>query len=150
MLRLFDLPAHPLLIHFPIVAIPTLSIVAVVMALRPSFRKRYGITVALLGVVTTIATFLAVSSGQALSEEFGFTDEIIGTHRQLGETLRILVLGVTITVISMAALSRRENIDSKHPASLLSSVGALALAALSMIWVIRTGHEGASSVWGGF
>ena len=73
MLRLFGLPAHPLLVHFPVVAIPTLSLVALIMAIRPAFRERYGIAISLLGVVTTIATFLAAASGEALSDEFGFT-----------------------------------------------------------------------------
>lgn len=149
MLRLFDLPAHPLLIHFPIVAIPTLSIIAVVMALRPTFRTRYGIAATLLGLLTTVATFFAASSGQALSEDFGLTEEFIGKHQSLGETLRIFVLGLTITVLSMTAVERRIA-ESRHPAAILSSVGAIALAVLSLVWVIRTGHEGARSVWGGF
>ena len=150
MLRLFDLPAHPLLIHFPIVAIPTLCIIGLIMAFVPSFRERYGIAAVLLGIVTTIATFFAAASGQALADEFQFGDEIIGTHRELGETLRLFVLGLTVALVVMVALGRRQADSPRDPATLLSSVGAIAFAILSMIWVIRTGHEGASSVWGGF
>ncbi len=150
MLRLFGLPAHPLLIHFPIVAIPTLSIVALFVAFRPAFRQRYAIATSLLGIVTTITTFLAAASGEALSDEFGFTDDIIGTHRALGETLRLFVLGLTIAVIALTAVSRKTSEDEQSPAAIPLGLVTLAFSALSIVWVIRTGHEGASSVWGGF
>lgn len=150
MLRLFGLPAHPLLVHFPVVAIPTLSLVALIMAIRPAFRERYGIAISLLGVVTTIATFLAAASGEALSDEFGFTDEVIGDHRSLGETLRLFVLGLTVTVVALTAFGRRGNDDEKNPAVLPLGVITFVFAALSLVWTIRTGHAGASSVWGGF
>jgi len=150
MLRLFGLPAHPLLVHFPVVAIPTLSLVALIMAIRPAFRERYGIAISLLGVVTTIATFLAAASGEALSDEFGFTDEVIGDHRSLGETLRLFVLGLTVTVVALTAFGRRGNDNEKNPAVLPLGVITFVFAALSLVWTIRTGHAGASSVWGGF
>lgn len=150
MLRLFGLPAHPLLVHFPVVAIPTLSLVALIMAIRPAFRERYGIAISLLGVVTTIATFLAAASGEALSDEFGFTDEVIGDHRSLGETLRLFVLGLTVTVVALTAFGRRGNDNEKSPAVLPLGVITFVFAALSLVWTIRTGHAGASSVWGGF
>jgi len=150
MLRLFDLPAHPLLIHFPIVAIPALSIAALFVALRPSFRERFGLATSLLGIITTINTFLAAASGEALSDEFGFTDEVIGTHRSLGETLRLFVLGLTVVVIALTAVSRRGSDDERSPAILPLGVITLAFSALSIVWVVRTGHAGDSSVWGGF
>ncbi len=150
MLRLFDLPAHPLLIHFPIVAIPTLSIVALFIAFRPSFRERYGLATSLLGIVTTITTFLAASSGQALSEEFGFTEEVIGDHQSLGETLRLFVLGLTIAVIAVTAVGRQSGEGERNLAAVPLGIITLGFSALSIVWVIRTGHAGASSVWGGF
>lgn len=150
MSRLFGLPAHPLLVHFPVVAIPTLSIVALFIALRPSFRERYGLATIVLGVVTTIATFLAASSGESLSDEFGFTDDIIGEHRSLGETLRLFVLGLTVAIIALVAAARRANEERRSPAVLPLGILTLAFSALSLVWVIRTGHAGASSVWGGF
>lgn len=150
MSRLFGLPAHPLLVHFPVVAIPALSIIALFIAFRPSFRERYGLPTVLLGVVTTIATFLAAASGESLSDEFGFTDEVIGDHRSLGETLRLFVLGLTVTIIGVVAAARRVSEGDRSPAVLPLGVLVLAFSALSMVWVIRTGHAGASSVWGGF
>lgn len=148
MLRLFDLPAHPLMVHFPVVAIPTLAIVAIIMVFRPEFRRRYALAATILGIVTTIATFLAASSGTALAEEFQLGDEQIGTHRELGETLRFFVLGLTVTMVGMVAVARRENATNRDPLSMVIGLIGIAFAALSLIWVIRTGHAGASSVWG--
>lgn len=149
MLRLFDLPAHPLLVHFPVVAIPALSIIAIVIALRPSFRDRFGVAAIVLGAVTTVATFLAVSSGQALADEFQLDDEFIGTHRQLGETLRFFVLGLTVSLVGLVGAARRPQAGDRDPLSMAMAALGIVLAALSIIWVIRTGHEGAKSVWEG-
>ena len=150
MLEVFNLPAHPLLVHIPVVAIPVFSIIAIVMVVRSKFRSRYAISAIILGVITTISTFLAASSGTALANEFPFLEEEIGTHRQLGETLRLFVLGLTVSVIGIVAAGRRADVNSKDPLSLLVGVAGIAFAVLSLIWVIRTGHAGASRNWNGF
>ncbi len=144
--ELFGLPAHPLLIHFPIVAIPTLTILTIIAALRPSFRSRYGLPIFALAVVTTIATFLAAQAGIALANTYANAD-IIDTHRALGETLRLIVLGLLVAFGIMLVADRRSE-NNRDPLTVLSAVGVLALAVLSAIWTVRTGHEGASVTWG--
>lgn len=143
---LFGLPAHPLLVHFPVVAIPVLAILAIVMVLRQSVRERYGTAAIVLGVITTIATFLAAASGTALAEDVGKV-ETITEHREHGETLRVLVLLLTLMLIIQAGDIRRRG-QQRDTASTLMAIGVLASAVLSVIWVIRTGHSGADSVWG--
>jgi len=144
--ELFGLPAHPLLVHFPVVAIPALTILAVVAAIRPSFRQRFGIPIVLFGAVTAIATFLAAQSGEAILEDWS-NKALAETHKSLGETLRILVLGL-VTLLSVSViLGRREGIPEKDPRVLFTNLGVLVLAILSAIWTIRTGHEGAKLTW---
>lgn len=74
---IFDLPAHPLMVHFPVVAIPVLAILGLVMAARPRFRDNYSLPVLALAVVTVVATFMAARSGQALVDTLGLSDEQI-------------------------------------------------------------------------
>ncbi len=143
---LFGLPAHPLLVHLPIVAIPVLSILAIVMALKPSVRERYGPGVIVLAVITTITTFLAAASGTSLAEDVGKV-EAIAEHQQHGETLRLLVLLLTLMVIAQTIDTRRRG-HQRDVASTLLAVAVLASAVLSVVWVVRTGHSGAESVWG--
>jgi len=144
--ELFGLPAHPLLVHFPVVAIPALTLFAIVCAVRPSFRERYGMAIIAFAVLTAVSTLLAAQSGEAILEDY-FDKPKAETHQSLGETLRILVLALTASLIASVVLSRRGDISEKDPRVRFVNLGVLVLAILSAIWTIRTGHEGAKLTW---
>jgi len=143
---LFGLPAHPLIVHLPIVAIPTLAVVAILVALRTSARERYGLAVIAFGIVTTIATFLAAASGTSLAEEVGKV-ESISSHQQHGETLRLLVLLVTILLI-LQVVDLRKRGPQRDATARFFSLAIIIAAVLSVVWTVLTGHSGAESVWG--
>jgi len=147
-MEIFGLPAHPLVLHFPVVAIPALAVLGLVMAVAPGFRKRYGAAALILGAVTTIATFITASTGNSLNEELGFGDDFIGLHRQRGNLLRLFVLGLTISLGAMFGASRREALSRTDPLTLLTSLLVVVFAVLSTLWTILTGHSGADAVWG--
>ena len=144
--ELFGLPAHPLLVHFPVVAVPAFTLLALAMVFLPSFRDRFGKAVAAFGLLAALGTILAAQSGEAMAERW-FNRELVQTHQSLGETLRILVLGLSVAVIGMVANAKRSSSTGKDPVSLFLSAGVLLLAVLSAIWTIRTGHEGARLTW---
>lgn len=145
--KLFGLPAHPLLIHFPIVAIPTLCLVGLLMVLWPSFRQKYVAAAAVFGLITAVATILAAQSGEALAETYSNTD-FLEKHKSLGETLRLLVIGLALAVSALMVATKRSASTGKDPFSMVASLAVLVLAVLSAIWAIRTGHEGANVTWG--
>lgn len=145
--ELFGLPAHPLLVHFPVVAIPTLTVLGLIVALWPSFRERFGLAVWLLGVVTFIGTVLAASSGTALAEGRGYEPTFYATHESLGETLRLFVLGLVVSLGALQLVTRNNKFSKTHPATIVTTVVVLAFTVLSAIWTIRTGHEGAKLTW---
>ena len=145
--QLFGLPAHPLLVHFPIVAIPTLALLGLIMIVMPSFRDRFGKAIIALGVVTSVATVLAAQSGQALLDTYANGD-FVDEHKRLGETLRLFVLGLTVSIIGLMLTAKRSTSTGRDPVSLLMSALVAALSILSLIWAIRTGHEGARLRWG--
>ena len=64
---LFGLPAHPFLVHIPVVLIPLGALGAVLM-LWPRLRRALGWWVCGIVVVAGIATQLAISSGQSLED----------------------------------------------------------------------------------
>lgn len=146
--EIFGLPAHPFLIHFPIVAIPTVTILAFIAVARSSFRERYGLPIFALTVVSTVSAILAVWSGQALSETYTNTD-FLAQHRSTGEALRLIMIGLSVAIGGLLVADRRRDTDGgTDPLTLLTSVAVLVLAILSTIWTIRTGHEGARLRWG--
>lgn len=144
--ELFGLPAHPLLVHFPVVAVPAFTLLALAMVFVPSFRERFGKVVAGFGLIAALGTILAAQSGEAMAERW-FNRELVETHESLGETLRILVLALTVAVIGLVANAKRSSATGKDPMSLFVSAGVLVLAVLTAIWTIRTGHEGARLTW---
>lgn len=145
---ILDLPAHPLLVHFPIIAIPVLTLLGLVSVISSRFRQRYGRAILILAVVTTIATIMAAHSGEAFVETLDYDDDYIETHAALGETLRIFVLGLTITYGGLLAVRKRSESTGRDPLSIGVSLLVVVFAVLSVVWTIRTGHEGAKSVWG--
>ncbi len=147
--RLFGLPAHPLITHFPVVGIPLVSIAGIVLVFRASARQSIGVGVAVFGLLTAAASFLAVRSGEAFAELLSSGDEI-DPHRQLGETLRIFASLQAVSIILLIVLDRVTSIDPKSPLAKVVAAMVIISSVLALVWVIRTGHEGASQTWGFF
>ncbi|MCB0995305.1 MAG: hypothetical protein KDB21_09460 [Acidimicrobiales bacterium] len=148
---LFDLPAHPLFVHVPVVLTPIVCLVAVVLAARPALRARYGWWF-LGGVgVVVVGMLLAISSGEAFDD---ILDGAVPTkkHRDLAETTRLIMFG---WVLAIAALFTVDRIGADRrdgwvqPARLACSALTVVTAVLLTVWVIRTGHEGARITWTG-
>lgn len=146
---LFGLPAHPLVTHFPVVGIPLVSIAAIVLVFRPSTRETSGLGVAIFAVLTAGSSILAASSGEAFAELLSSGDEI-DPHRQLGETLRIFAVLQAVSIIALVTSDRASNGGSTSTLTKVMSGLVVVSSALAVIWVIRTGHEGASQTWGFF
>lgn len=155
MLKLFDLPAHTFFVHAPAVLIPLVSLAAAAIALRPEWRRRYGWLVLSGAVATVVATWLAVSSGQAFDE---FLDGAVPTarHEQLGQQTMILVVLLAAVVAGLVVWGRRADRTGDTGGRHRGRRAAMALAALTIllataatVWVVRTGHEGARITWTG-
>ena len=171
---IFDLPAHPLFVHTPLVLMPLLALVALALALRPRWRVSFGPVAALGGVGLLIVTILATQSGQAFYNalERQGQEVSIEDHQELAETTRLLVILFVASLLVLVAVSWIRSTRSSgsvrsagdrslsaaqatSPDPLLVWMGH-GLAALTVvlgvagsIWMFRTGHEGASVVWDG-
>lgn len=146
---IFGLPAHPLMVHFPVVAIPVLALLGLVMVARAEFRARYAIPVLVLAGVTIVSTFLAARSGEELVDALGYTDEHIGEHEELGNMLRLFVLGLGAAIFALVVTNKRSSSAGRDPLMVGATVLVLSFSLLSIIWTVRTGHEGAKAVWEG-
>src|SRR6476620_751220 len=63
--RAFGLPAHPLILHVPVIFVPILGLAVRAVAVRPSLMERHGTLIAAFSVVTMAATLLTVGPGEA-------------------------------------------------------------------------------------
>ena len=93
--RILDLPAHPLMIHFPAVAIPLLGLMALALVAVPRLRSQWRLVIIALSIAVVVTTFLAASSGQALADaidvglQFGVVVDLSGLDDFL---VRLVVL----------------------------------------------------------
>jgi uncharacterized membrane protein len=148
---LFGLPAHPLLVHVPVVLIPLCAIGAIGVFWKP-WRERLGwATVILLGV-SGIFTQLAIGSGQALEEATNEHDPLVRAHTSIAENIRpFLLLFFVFLVAFMLVVRKREQAGEsaslRRPALAILFALTMIFAGVSVYWVQRIGHTGARSAW---
>ena len=64
--KLFGLPAHPFLVHVPVVLLPLTAIGVMVMAIRPAWHQRFRWAILATGAEGTLGIVLAASAGEQL------------------------------------------------------------------------------------
>ncbi len=96
------LPAHPLLVHFPIVAIPLAAVLLVIFVLVPSWRSMLNYLILALGGAIAIGSLLAASSGESLEERVDET-AAVKTHADLGGQMEIIgvLFGLTLVALGL-------------------------------------------------
>lgn len=156
--KIFDLPAHPLFVHAPLVLAPLACLGAIAMALRPVWRATYRWHLVIATGVVLVAAQLAMGSGEELTEALE-VDQLVEKHQGLAETTRIWLLLWFLTAAGAVAhrfWMARQGADSTNPVVTKGQLIQHALAALGVvaaivatIWMFRTGHEGARIVWEG-
>lgn len=147
------LPLHPLVVHGAVVLVPLAGVMAVIIAIDPARRARWGRLVWLLAAGATVASFVARSSGTNLSHaEFRKAiPKAVAAHETLGQTAPWLALallgGVTAMLLLDMDRNRRSSIGSALLPSILSVVVVLVAmtASVQMLW---TTWSGAEARWG--
>ncbi|MFD7654697.1 DUF2231 domain-containing protein [Actinosynnema sp. NPDC059797] len=162
LVTIFDLPAHPLLVHAVVVLLPLAAAGAVGLAVVPRWRRRYtwpllGVTVAGVGSVP-----LAQWSGDQLYTRFAdLGNPLIERHASLGNDLLPFALGFGVAVVALLVAGRladREGAAAADDANVprtwrrISAVVAvlvIAAGAAATVQVVRIGHSGSTAVWDG-
>lgn len=149
--ELFGTPAHPLLVHIPVVVLPLLAIAAIALAARPAWRQRVGWLLAGVTLITAAITVLATKSGERLHDALQPSlGSLADDHMQLGNQTALLAVIFFVATAAMFAIDRwylpRTN-PKRWPTAF--AVGVALLGVLATVWAIRTGHEGARITWEG-
>lgn len=150
MFDLFNgLPVHPLVVHAVVVLLPLAIAGTIAIAVRPSWRGRYGPVVVAVAAVATVLIPVSTSSGEALEERVGRP----GEHAELGDqliwfALPLLLLAVALVVLDHRA--RREGAEAPDRSRAMTIVAVVAVvAALACgVQVYRVGDSGARAAWG--
>ncbi|QZY46745.1 DUF2231 domain-containing protein [Mycolicibacterium austroafricanum] len=153
----FGLPAHPLVAHLTVVAIPVAALLVVVVALRPRVSPLVKITTLALAALSVVLVPLMESSGEALEERV-VESAAVERHTEMGETLTPWVIGLFVTIVAVLVLDRvrsRTARDSRSRSgvggSTLLAVGlavlSVAVAAGAVVQTVRIGHSGAEATW---
>jgi hypothetical protein len=162
---IFGLPTHTLVNHVVLVLLPLAAVAAVVVALVPPWRRRYGPAVAVLTVLAVAAVPVATESGQRFytrrSSQFGPDDAdeaaLMERHRDLAEQLLpwalVLLVGVLVMVLVPLLAGRRGGGGGGGGAQWMRWVGLLGIAVtlvgavLTAVLTVRIGHAGTKAVW---
>ena len=109
----FGLPAHPLIIHVPLVFIPILGLAAIALAIWPRLQDKWGLPVAVFSVITLAVTLLAVGAGEAFREDRERTlpeafanNQTLHDHADAGITVRLTMVLLTLVLVAMLFAKR--------------------------------------------
>ncbi len=162
------LPAHPLLLHVPVILIPVVLVCTLLRAFAPRRIDRYAVALAALTVFTLASTVLTASTGEALRHALGLDRpgtaaglaHLIARHAHAAAILRLLMFGLSFSVILDLLAYRvrqgqllqwpRANRLMRLPAtSQTLAVAMVFLTVATGYFVFRTGDLGARAVWAG-
>lgn len=155
------LPAHPLVVHLPVVLVPLAMIGALLMIVRPSLLPRLGVPVAVLAGLGFLGSIVAAGSGEELEEQFESAGETIsGTleeHAEMGENVQwiaglffVLVLAWVLFAWWRRRAGEERAVAKVRKPRVVHAVLAVLVAVSGVAAtyaVYATGHSGAKSVW---
>ena len=148
----FGLPAHPLLVHVPIVLIPLAAITAII-SIHKKYRREMLLVTAVMAIIGAGFLFLAAGAGESLQHDLP-RSRSIHEHAELGDKSQgptaVFAFAAVGAVLSLEASRRKFEYKGKS----LPKWSATALLALTVVGgvaatvaVSQAGHSGAKSVW---
>jgi hypothetical protein len=166
------LPAHPLMVHAPVILVPLTMVVAIAYTVIPAWRSKFGWALGLLAIAAPVTAFAATLSGEVFAVKRGIaTAPQVAIHSNLGATLRNLTILVAVLAIALLIVERVRTQGSvlgnltragRHQnagagpmpsspvllvASIVLALGLVGVSIAATVWVVRTGHTGALMVW---
>jgi hypothetical protein len=139
------LPLHALVVHATVVLVPLMSLLTVLVAVRPRLRVRYAWWTFAGDLAVVALVFVTIQSGLAFKKLIGVAgNPLVQRHEQLGKQLIWFVIGLAVTALLVALFKDRGGSTSTG-ATVVTTVAAV----LVLVWVVRIGHTGAEAAWSG-
>ncbi|MFN8015025.1 MAG: DUF2231 domain-containing protein [Acidimicrobiia bacterium] len=146
------IPAHPLLVHIPVVLVPLVLITVLIASLKPSWHKTFAIPTAALSVVVFIGSYFAKESGEHLEELLDEKESLLEKHINYGDKFMLIALVLLLVVVIWSLYgkyfkSSAQKIFNSNVIRIIVCVVAVLYLAFASYFVYLTGHSGAKSVW---
>jgi uncharacterized membrane protein len=152
-------PAHPLLVHVPVVLIPlALVMVIAYFAARP-WRRPLAWIAGVLSAAGALGAVLAADSGESLRHRVN-ESPALSDHADMGETARLLAVIFFVVVVLLVVFEevRSRRVDDQPPSGVAAIVAhrvatpVLALLLLisggvAVASLVSAGHAGAKITW---
>ncbi len=156
MFTINGIPAHPLVIHAVVVLLPLATLGAVLIAVRPRWRRSLGGAVLFIAVVGVAAVPLATQTGEQLQRALPGPNPLIELHQQRGDTLLPWAVAFLV-VLAVAVLTefrpgRPVDGGTTRTSSRLTTIASVVAAVLGVVvtgLVVWIGDAGAAAVWRG-
>ncbi len=149
---LLGLPAHPLLVHVPIVLIPLAAITAMI-SIHKKYRRELLLVTAAMAVLGAAFLFLAAGAGESLEDNLP-KSRAIHEHAESGESSQgptVLFAAVAVGAVLSLEASRRKFVYRGKSLPKWATSVFLALTVVggvaATVAVSQAGHSGAKSVW---
>ena len=150
------LPAHPLMVHIPVVLLPLATIGIIAMTIRPRLIPHFGWLTVVLAGIGFVGTVLAAGTGEELEDSYRAADTL-KDHGELGETVRLLAALFFVVLLAWMLFIRWRNKAGEEAATakvrkpkqiaLVLAVVAILTGAVATVAMTLTAHNGAKSVW---
>lgn len=136
---------HPLIIHFPIALLLVAPILILIGLMSPNKGRAFLGAALVLMILGTIASWVAVSTGEAageLAERAAGAGAVLEQHEDLAETTRMAFTGLTalfLVILFAPAIFRRQ-----FPKKVLLPVNLLFLILYgsAVVLLVNTAHQG--------
>lgn len=136
---------HPLIIHFPVALLLVAPILVILGMLLPRQSKGLFIAAFVLMALGTVATYVAVATGEAageLAERTAGVAAVLEGHEKLAETTRLIFTALTVifAVILFAPPLFKRNL--RYRSWLVLSIAFLILYSAGVVVLVNVAHQG--------
>jgi hypothetical protein len=151
--KISGLPAHVLLVHLVIAAVPIASLLVIACALWPAARQRVGIILPIIVLGALITVPITTNAGKWLQARVASTP-LIRKHVALGKQMLPWMIGLFLVAVLIWVWERastRQSAAALHGpvAKVVVGVIAVAMSIGALQQVIRTGEAGSRALWTG-
>lgn len=136
---------HPLIIHFPIALLLVAPLLVLIGVFLPNKGRSYLIAAFILMLLGTVASFIAVSTGESageLAERVANVESVLENHEELAETTRTVFSALTVIfgVMLFAPMIFKKDLSSKIVIPL--NLAFLIFYGAGVVLLINTAHQG--------
>lgn len=136
---------HPIIIHFPIALLIVAPIIILIGLLMPKNGRTFLVSAFVLMLIGTIATYIAVSTGEAageLAEQMNNVEAVLEQHEELAETTRTVFTALTAIfgVILFAPLLFKKELSRAILIPL--NLAFLLFYGSGVVLLLNTAHQG--------